>query len=156
MTFTVISLSFAAYKKHYPPFLSDEVWEEVKSFDDEASLIGALAQFSVISSSSPCFILSRCFYSHKNVGFDYAPDPGSSPYIISSQYCVGETSGSNSYALQAIKIVNIALLSDQTLNFPGQITNSHSPQTFCSEDLLQYFDTDYQSENVSLESPIDL
>ena len=56
-----------------------------------------------------------------------------------------------------MEIDNITLLSDhQTLNFPGQITISHSTQTFCSDDLLQYFDTDFKSEKVSLESLIDL
>ncbi|PON93334.1 Calmodulin-binding protein [Trema orientale] len=139
--------------------------EEVISFDDEASLTGGSAHVTNVlySSSSPRTEGStgnKFLALHKIGGFEYAPSAASSPDIMSSIYSVGATSGLDDYALHTMDSMDLRY--DQTLNFPGQVTNSlicdseHITQAFCDEDHLQFFDTDLRTQNMSLESPADL
>lgn len=141
-----------------------EHWEEVVSFDDEASLAGGTSQFTnVLYSSSPKTegsTGSKILASQKIGGFDYTPPGASSPDIISSIYSVGATSSLEDYALHSID--NIGLRYDQTLSFSGQVTNSlicdsePMAQAFCDEGHLQFFDADLPSHTISLESQADL
>ncbi|EXB42067.1 hypothetical protein L484_006414 [Morus notabilis] len=142
-----------------------EHWGEVIIFDDDASLTGGSPHLTNVlySSGSPkteSSTGSKYLASHKIGAFEYAQSTASSPDIISSIFSVGGTSGLDDYALHTIDTMDLRY--DQTLNFPGQVTNSlicdSEPivQAFCDEDHLQFFDTDLQSQNISLESPADL
>lgn len=99
---------------------------------------------------------SKILASHKMDGADYSQLNAASPDIISSIYSVGGVSGLDDYNLID------GLRYDQALSYPGQIANSlicdtdSISQTFCDEDHLRFFDTDLQSQNLSLESPADL
>ncbi|KAK8690510.1 hypothetical protein V6N13_074042 [Hibiscus sabdariffa] len=138
-------------------------WEEVISFDDEASLTGGFSNLanSPYTSSAKTEISNGTKYlaSQKMGGFDYA-QPSSSPDIISTIYSVGGMSGLDDYALHGIE--NMGLRSyDQTLSYPGRVTNSlicdtDISQTFCDEDHLRFFDSDLQSQSLGLESQADL
>ncbi|KAF5730098.1 hypothetical protein HS088_TW20G00468 [Tripterygium wilfordii] len=142
-----------------------EHWGGVASFDDESALTGGISQLSnvLLSSGSPTtenYNTSTIWASHKMGGFDYAqPDP-SSPDIMPSAYTVGNASGLDDYTLHRIQ--NIDLKYDETLSFAGQLPNSlicdieSLNQAFCDDDHLQFFDTDLQSQNASLESEADL
>ncbi|KAF9671538.1 hypothetical protein SADUNF_Sadunf12G0057900 [Salix dunnii] len=142
-----------------------EHWEQVISFEDEASLVGGSSQLSDVpyTSSSPrtensCG--SKFSESQKIGGFDYAQTSASSPDIMSSIYTFGGGSGLDDYALQGIE--SLGLRYDQTLNFPTQVSNSlicdtdSLAQAFCDEEHLRFFDTDLQSQNVGLETQADL
>lgn len=142
-----------------------EHWEQVISFDDEASLVGGSSQLSDVpyTSSSPrtensCG--SKFLASQKIEGFDYAQPSASSPDIMSSIYTVGGGSGLDDYALQGIE--SLGLRYDQTLNFPSQVSNSLICDTdslvhaFCDEEHLRFFDTDLQTQNLGLETQADL
>jgi len=142
-----------------------EHWEQVISFDDEASLVGGSSQLSDVAytSSSPQTENSsgsKFLASQKIGGFDYAQPSASSPDIMSSIYTVGGVNGLDDYALQGIE--NMGLRYDQTLNFNGQVSNSLICDTdslahaFCDEEHLRFFDTDLQSQNLSLETQADL
>ncbi|KAJ6970436.1 calmodulin-binding protein 60 A-like isoform X1 [Populus alba x Populus x berolinensis] len=142
-----------------------EHWEQVISFDDEASLVGGSSQLSDVAytSSSPQTENSsgsKFLASQKIGGFDYAQPSASSPDIMSSIYTVGGVNGLDDYALQGIE--NMGLRYDQTLNFNGQVSNSlicdtdSLAQAFCDEEHLRFFDTDLQSQNLSLETQADL
>ncbi|XP_038724673.1 calmodulin-binding protein 60 A-like [Tripterygium wilfordii] len=142
-----------------------EHWEGVVSFDDESSLTGGISQLSNVLLSSSITTTeksnaSTLLASYRTGGFDYAqPDPAS-PDIMPSTYPVGSASGLDDYALHGIQ--NIDLKYDQTLSFGGQLPNSlicdieSINQSFCDGDHLQFFDTDLQTQNVSLESEADL
>ncbi|KAB2089617.1 hypothetical protein ERO13_A03G061900v2 [Gossypium hirsutum] len=119
-------------------------WEEVVSFDDEASLTSSVKR--EISNGT------KYLASQKIGGFDYAQPSASSPDIISTIYSVGGLSGLDDYALHGY---------DQALSYPGQVTNSlicdtDITQTFCDEDHLRYFDSDLQPQSLGLESQADL
>lgn len=142
-----------------------EHWGEVVIFDDEFSLAGSSPNFTnvIYSSSSPKMegsTGSKFLASQRLGGFEYAQSTASSPDIISSIYSIGGTSGLDDYTLHAIDTMDLRY--DHTLNFPGQVTNSlicdSEPiaQAFCDEDHLQFFDTDLQPQNISMESPADL
>ncbi|XP_017973099.1 PREDICTED: calmodulin-binding protein 60 A isoform X1 [Theobroma cacao] len=140
-----------------------ERWEEVFSFDDEASLIGESSNLANIpyTSSAKTEIPngSKLLASQKMGGFDYAQPSASSPDIISTIYSVGGMSGLDDYALHGIE--NMGLRYDQTLSYPGQVTNSlicdtDITQTFCDEDHLRFFDSDLQTPGLGLESQADL
>lgn len=142
-----------------------EHWEEVVSFDDEASLICGSSHFTNVlySSSSPkaeSSTGSKFLASQKIGGFDYTQPSASSPDIISSIYSVGAASGLDDFSLHSID--SMGLRYDQTLSFSSEVTNSlicdtePMAQAFCDEDHLQFFDTDLQSQNISLESQADL
>lgn len=142
-----------------------EHWGEVIIFDDDASLTGGSPHLTNVlySSGSPMTESStgsKFLASHKIGAFEYAQSTASSPDIISSIFSVGGTSGLDDYALHTIDTMDLRY--DQTLNFPGQVTNSlicdSEPiaQAFCDEDHLQFFDTDLQSQSISLESQADL
>ncbi|GMN45819.1 hypothetical protein TIFTF001_015008 [Ficus carica] len=142
-----------------------EHWGEVVIFDDEFSLAGSSPHFTnvIYSSSSPKMESStgsKFLASQRLSGFEYAQSTASSPDIISSIYSIGGTSGLDDYTLHAIDTMDLRY--DHTLNFPGQVTNSlicdSEPiaQAFCDEDHLQFFDTDLQPQNISMESPADL
>ncbi|XP_022736581.1 calmodulin-binding protein 60 A-like isoform X2 [Durio zibethinus] len=136
-------------------------WEEVTSFDDEASLIGASSANYSCTSSAKTQISngSKFSASQKTSGFDFAQPCASSPDIISTIYSVGDMSGLDDYALPGIE--SMGLRYDQTLSYPGQLTdslicNTDITQTFCDEDHLQFFDNDLQSQSLGLESQADL
>lgn len=142
-----------------------EHWGEVIIFDDDASLTGGSPHLTNVlySSGSPMTESStgsKFLASHKIGAFEYAQSTASSPDIISSIFSVGGTSGLDDYALHTIDTMDLRY--DQTLNFPGQVTSSlicnSEPiaQAFCDEDHLQFFDTDLQSQSISLESQADL
>ncbi|XP_022727257.1 calmodulin-binding protein 60 A-like isoform X2 [Durio zibethinus] len=140
-----------------------EHWEEVIPFDDEASLIGGSSNLANIpyTSSAKAQISndSKFLASQKMGGFDYAQSSASSPDIISTIYSVGGMSGLDDYALHGIE--NMGLRYDETLSYPGQVTNSpicdtDITQTFCDEDHLQFFDSDPQSQGPGSESQADL
>ena len=138
-------------------------WDEVVSFENEASLTGGSVHLTNVlySSGSPRTegsTGSKFLTGHK-IGFDYAPSTASSPDIISSIYSVGGTSGLDDYALHTMDSMDFRY--NQTLNFPSQANSlicdsERISQAFCDEDHLQFFDTDLQSQNMSLESPADL
>ncbi|KAM1080839.1 hypothetical protein EV1_015357 [Malus domestica] len=138
-----------------------EHWEEVVPFEDEASLIAASSNFTNVlhTSSSPRaedLGGSKFLASQKIGGFDYAQPSASSPDIIPSIYSVGSTSGLDDYALHNID--GFGLRYDQTLSFPGQVTNSMIFDTdpmahaLFVEDHLQFSDADLESHNMSSES----
>ncbi|KAM2674792.1 hypothetical protein EV2_015935 [Malus domestica] len=138
-----------------------EHWEEVVPFEDEASLIAASSNFTNVlhTSSSPRaedLGGSKFLASQKIGGFDYAQPSASSPDIIPSIYSVGSTSGLDDYALHNID--GFGLRYDQTLSFPGQVTNSMIFDTdpmahaLFAEDHLQFSDADLESHNMSSES----
>ncbi|KAF4363693.1 hypothetical protein CsatB_017891 [Cannabis sativa] len=143
-----------------------EHWEEVVSFDDEASLTAGSALLTNVlyTSSSPKIegsAGSKFLASHKIGAFDYIPpSSASSPDIMSSIYSVGGTSSLEDYALHTIDSMDLRF--DQALNFPSQVSTSlicdseRITQAFCDEDHLQFFDTDLQTQSMSLESPADL
>lgn len=138
-----------------------EHWEEVVPFEDEASLIAASSNFTNVlhTLSSPRaedLGGSKFLASQKIGGFDYAQPSASSPDIIPSIYSVGSTSGLDDYALHNID--GFGLRYDQTLSFPGQVTNSMIFDTdpmahaLFVEDHLQFSDADLESHNMSSES----
>ncbi|XWS37389.1 hypothetical protein CRYUN_Cryun19dG0038800 [Craigia yunnanensis] len=140
-----------------------EHWEEIISFDDEASLIGGCSNLANIpyTSSAKTQISndSKFLATQKMGGFDYDQTRASSPDIISTIYSVGGMSGLDDYALHGIE--NMGLRYDQTLSYPGQVSNSlicdtDITQTFCDEDHLRFFDSDLQSQSLGLESQADL
>ncbi|KAG8496601.1 hypothetical protein CXB51_007744 [Gossypium anomalum] len=116
-------------------------WEEVVSFDDEASLTSSVK--GEISNGT------KYLASQKMGGFDYAQPSACSPDIISTIYSVGGLSSLDDYALHGY---------DQALSYPGQVTNSLicDTETFCDEDHLRYFDSDLQPQSLGLESQADL
>ncbi|KAM1186272.1 hypothetical protein PS2_015157 [Malus domestica] len=138
-----------------------EHWEEVVPFEDEASLIAASSNFTNVlhTLSSPRaedLGGSKFLASQKIGGFDYAQPSASSPDIIPSIYSVGSTSGLDDYALHNID--GFGLRYDQTLSFPGQVTNSMIFDTdpmahaLFVEDHLQFSDANLESHNMSSES----
>ncbi|KAK3225388.1 hypothetical protein Dsin_005250 [Dipteronia sinensis] len=140
-------------------------WEEVVSFEDEASLMsGTLHLTNVLCTpNSPMTDLtngSRISASHKMGGYDYTQLNAPSPDIISSIYSVGSVTGLDDYTLHGME--NMGLRYDQTLSYPDQVTNSmicdteSIAQMFCDDDHLRFFDTDLQSPNPSMESQADL
>ncbi|KAF4356145.1 hypothetical protein F8388_012295, partial [Cannabis sativa] len=143
-----------------------ETEKEVVSFDDEASLTAGSALLTNVlyTSSSPKIegsAGSKFWASHKIGAFDYIPpSSASSPDIMSSIYSVGGTSSLEDYALHTIDSMDLRF--DQALNFPSQVSTSlicdseRITQAFCDEDHLQFFDTDLQTQSMSLESPADL
>ncbi|XVF54173.1 hypothetical protein PTKIN_Ptkin05aG0159300 [Pterospermum kingtungense] len=135
-----------------------EHWDEVISFDDEASLIDGTSNLANIAKTE-ITNGSKFLATQKMGGFDYDQPSASSPDIISTIYSVGDMSGLDDYPLQGIE--NMGLRYDQTLSYPGQITNSlicdtDINQTFCDEDHLRFFDSDIQSQSLGLESQADL
>ncbi|XVF10353.1 hypothetical protein REPUB_Repub07fG0175500 [Reevesia pubescens] len=133
-----------------------EHWEEVISFDDEASLIGGtsnLANVPYTSSTKTEVSNGSKFLASQNMGgFNYAQPSASSPDIISSIFSVGSMSGLD----DLLGIENMGLRYDQTLSYPGQVTNSlicdiDITPTFCDEDL-RFFDSDLQPQSLGLES----
>ncbi|OMP10733.1 Calmodulin binding protein-like protein [Corchorus olitorius] len=139
-----------------------EHWEEVISFDDEASLIGGcskLANVSYTSSAKTEISNNKFLASQKMGGFDYT-QPSASPDIISTIYSVGGMNGLDDYALHGIENMGLNRY-DQSLSYPGQVTNSlicdtDISQSFCDEDHLRFFDTDLQPQGLGLESQADL
>ncbi|KAJ4842503.1 hypothetical protein Tsubulata_041104 [Turnera subulata] len=143
-----------------------EHWEEVVSFDDEASLLGGFLNLSDVpcTSSSPRpenSNESKLLTPHKLGGFDYAQVSAPSPDIMSSIYSSGGVSGLDDFALHGIE--NMGLRFDHSLGFPGQVSNplicdtDSMAQAFCDEDHLRFFDTDIQSQNLApLGAPADL
>ncbi|XP_021615556.1 calmodulin-binding protein 60 A isoform X3 [Manihot esculenta] len=140
--------------------------EEVISFDDEASLVDGSSHLSNLPYSSNS---SRTENSNgskllasspKMGGLDYAQPNVSSPDIISSIYSVGSISSLDDYSLHSIE--NMDLRYDQTLSFAGQVSNplicdaDAMTRAFCDEGHLRFFDTDLQSQNLSMEAPADL
>ncbi|XP_044481216.1 calmodulin-binding protein 60 A-like [Mangifera indica] len=140
-------------------------WEEVTSFEDEASLMGSPSQLTnaFCTSSSPMTgnsNESKTLASQKMGGFDYPQLNAPSPDIIPSIYPVGSVTGLDDYGLHSIE--NMGLRYDQTLNYPGQVSNALICDTesithsFCDEDHLRFLDTDHQAQSMSLESQADL
>ncbi|XP_065876411.1 calmodulin-binding protein 60 A isoform X2 [Euphorbia lathyris] len=138
--------------------------EEVLSFEDAASLVDGSSNVSNISypSCSPRTESSsgnKLLASQKIGGFDYA-QANTSPDIISSIYSVGSMSGLDDYALNSIE--NMGLRYDQTLNFPGQGSNTLICDTdamtraFCDDDHLRFFEPELQSQNLNVETSADL
>ncbi|KAF5459855.1 hypothetical protein F2P56_019768 [Juglans regia] len=135
---------------------------EVIAFDDEASLVDGSSHMNTVSSPrTESSNGSKLLASHKTSGFDFTQPSASSPDIISSIYSVGVSSGLDDYVLPSIDSMDLRY-DHQTLNFPSQVTNSlicdtePMSQAFCDEDHLQFFDTDLQSQNLTLQSPSDL
>ncbi|TQD76938.1 hypothetical protein C1H46_037531 [Malus baccata] len=148
-------------KSHAILISAFEHWEEVVQFEDEASLIAASSNFTNVlhTSSSPRaedLGGSKFLASQKIGGFDYAQPSASSPVISPSIYSVGSTSGLDDYAMHNID--GFGLRYDQTLSFPGQVTNSLIFDTdpmahaLFVEDHLQFSDADLESHNMSSES----
>ncbi|KAK0587503.1 hypothetical protein LWI29_023968 [Acer saccharum] len=140
-------------------------WEEVVSFEDEASLMSGTLHLTTVLCTPNSTITdlsngSRISASHKMGGYDYTQLNAPSPDIISSIYSVGGVSGLDDYTLHGME--NMGLRYDQTLSYPEQVTNSmicdteSIAQMFCDDDHLQFFDTDLQSPNLSIESQADL
>ncbi|XP_044477182.1 calmodulin-binding protein 60 A-like isoform X2 [Mangifera indica] len=140
-------------------------WDEVISFEDEASLMGSSLQVTnaVCTSSSPMTDISdgsKTLASQKMGGFDYTQLNAPSPDIMSSIYSVGSVTGLDDYGLHSIE--NMGLRYDQTMSYPGQVSNSLICDTesithsFCDEDHLRFFDTDLQSQSITLETQADL
>ncbi|XP_050221528.1 calmodulin-binding protein 60 A isoform X2 [Mercurialis annua] len=138
--------------------------DEVITFEDEACLVDGSSRLSNIPypPNSPRTDSNgdKLLASHKIGEFDYAPPNASSPDIISSMYSVGGVSGLDDYALHNIE--NMGLRYDQSLSFPGHVPNTLICDTdtmtraFCDDDHLRFFDSDLQSQNLSLEAPADL
>ncbi|XP_031277348.1 calmodulin-binding protein 60 A isoform X1 [Pistacia vera] len=140
-------------------------WDEVISFEDEASLMGSSSQLTnaLCTSSSPMTDISsgsKTLASQKMGGYDYTQLNASSPDIISSIYSVGSVTGLDDYGLHSIE--NMGLRYDQTLSYPSQVSNSlicdteSITRSFCDEDHLRFFDTDLQAQSITLGSPADL
>ncbi|GAV71002.1 Calmodulin_bind domain-containing protein, partial [Cephalotus follicularis] len=110
-----------------------EHWEEVVSFDDEASLMGSSSVFTNVLHSSSSPKMENASGSNMN--------------------------GLDDYALHGIE--NMALTYDQP-GFPAHVTNSlmgdmeSMTQAFCDEDHLRFFNSDLHSQNMNLDSPADL
>ncbi|XP_021891891.1 calmodulin-binding protein 60 A isoform X2 [Carica papaya] len=132
-------------------------WEEVVSYEDETSLIGS---FSHLTNNAEISNGSKVLASHKICGFDYAQPAASSPDIISSIYSVGGISGLDDYPLHGIE--NMGIRYDQTLSYPGQVASSlicdteSVTQAFCDDDHLRFFESDLSSQNLILESQVNL
>ncbi|XVF50270.1 hypothetical protein PTKIN_Ptkin04bG0082800 [Pterospermum kingtungense] len=110
-----------------------EHWEEVISFDDEASLINGCSNLANTPSAKTEISNGSKFLASQKMGaFDYSQPNVSSPDIISSIYSVGDMGGLEEYALHDIT------------------------QAFCDEDHLRFFDSDLQSQGLGLESQADL
>ncbi|KAA8542633.1 hypothetical protein F0562_023868 [Nyssa sinensis] len=142
-------------------------WEEVVPFDDEAFLMDdSLCLSSILyPSNSPMTESSggsKISSSHKIVRFDYPQPSVSSPDIMPSIYSIGSASSMDEFGLSNID--NMEFRYDQSMSFPGQVTNSLISDTqsitpaFYDDEHLPYIDVGcaLQSQNSSLESQADL
>uniref|UniRef100_A0A5B7AC87 Calmodulin-binding protein 60 A n=1 Tax=Davidia involucrata TaxID=16924 RepID=A0A5B7AC87_DAVIN len=137
-------------------------WEEVVSFDDEASLMDdSLCLYPSNSPMTESSNGSKILTSYKIGRFDYPQPSVSSPDIMPSIYSIGSMSSIDDFGLPNID--NMDLRYDQSLSFSGQVANSlicdteSFTQAFCEDEHLQYFtDCALQSQNSSLESRADL
>uniref|UniRef100_A0A5B7ACG9 Calmodulin-binding protein 60 A n=1 Tax=Davidia involucrata TaxID=16924 RepID=A0A5B7ACG9_DAVIN len=142
-------------------------WEEVVSFDDEASLMDDSSCLSSVlyPSNSPMTESSdgsKILSSQKIGRFDYLQPSVSSPDIMPSIYSIGSVSSMDEFGLPDIE--NMDPTYDQPFSFPGQVTNSliydteSISQAFCEDEPLPYFNGDcaLQSQKSSLESKVDL
>lgn len=135
-------------------------WEEVVSFEDEPSLMDWVMQISTVqfSSNSPMVGNSdandNVLTSQKVTRSEYQQLSASTPDIMPSFCSIAGFSSLDDYVLNGIDNMDVRF--DQPLNFPGQDTSSLiadtdsiTPPSFCDDDHLPFFDTDY-----TLPSPI--
>ncbi|CAK9158376.1 unnamed protein product [Ilex paraguariensis] len=139
-------------------------FEDVVSFDDEASLTDGLLPMSnglypsnsAITGSSDG---NKDLASEKVGKSDCMQLSASSPDIMPSIYSIGGVS-LDDYGLQSIDSMDVMF--DQPLSFPSQVANpliigtDSIPQDFCEDEQLQYFDSDFSLQNASLEPHSDL
>ncbi|KAA8540860.1 hypothetical protein F0562_024823 [Nyssa sinensis] len=135
-------------------------WEEVVSFDDEASLMdGSLCFSNVLYPSNSPMIES----SNGKIGsFEYPEPSVSSPDIMPSVFSIGSMSSIDDFSLPNID--NMDLRYEQSLSFSGQVANSlicdteSFTQAFCGDEHMPFFSSvgALQSQNSSLESQADL
>ncbi|CAN4088247.1 unnamed protein product [Withania somnifera] len=134
-------------------------WEEVVSFEDESSLMVWVMQISTVqfSSNSPMMGNSdagdNVLTPQKVSRSEYQQLSASTPDIMPSFCSIAGFSSLDDYVLHGIDNMDVSF--DQPLNFPGQDTtslmadtDSITPPSFCDDDHLPFFDTDY-----SLPSP---
>ncbi|XP_059640854.1 calmodulin-binding protein 60 A [Cornus florida] len=140
-------------------------WEEVVSFEDEASLMdGSLCLSNILYPSSSSMTESsdgsRILTSHKLGRFDYPQPSASSPDVMPSIYSMGSVSSLDDFGLHNIDHMDLKydqIFSDQVPNSLICDTSSIT-QAFCEDEHLKYFDTDcaLQAQNSSLVSQADL
>ncbi|KAI4374562.1 hypothetical protein MLD38_012543 [Melastoma candidum] len=124
-------------------------WENVVSFDREASLGAGSSNLSNHSS------MSRSPRTEPIDGFDYTQSIASSADIISSMYPTGELGGLEDYTLHGLD--NLGLEYEQTVNIPSQATNAlicdmrPMNEDFFDEDHLQFFSPNYALQSQALE-----
>ncbi|XP_049366286.1 calmodulin-binding protein 60 A [Solanum verrucosum] len=142
-------------------------WEEVVSFEDESSLMDWVMQISTVQfpSNSPMVGNSDTsddvLASQKVSRSEYQPLCASTPDIMPSFCSIAGFSSLDDYVLHGIDNMDVAF--DQPLNFPGQDTNSLmadadsiTPPSFCDDDHLPFFDTDYSLPSSSFAPSPDL
>lgn len=142
-------------------------WEEVVSFEDESSLMDWVMQISTVQfpSNSPMVGNSDTsddvLASQKVSRSEYQPLSASTPDIMPSFCSIAGFSSLDDYVLHGIDNMDVAF--DQPLNFPGQDTNSLmadadsiTPPSFCDDDHLPFFDTDYSLPSSSFAPSPDL
>ncbi|KAH0763861.1 hypothetical protein KY290_019934 [Solanum tuberosum] len=142
-------------------------WEEVVSFEDESSLMDWVMQISTVQfpSNSPMVGNSDTsddvLASQKVSRSEYQPLSASTPDIMPSFCSIAGFSSLDDYVLHGIDSMDVAF--DQPLNFPGQDTNSLmadadsiTPPSFCDDDHLPFFDTDYSLPSSSFAPSPDL
>lgn len=139
-------------------------WEEVISFDDEASLMSGTLQLTNVpcAPDSPMTDISsgsKLLSSRKMGGYDYTQlNAAPSPDVMSSLYSVGSVSGLDDFTLHGIE--NMGLRFDQPMSYPSQVSDPMICDTdsfsFCDDEHLRFFDSDLTSQTLGLESQADL
>ncbi|XP_004236142.1 calmodulin-binding protein 60 A [Solanum lycopersicum] len=139
-------------------------WEEVVSFEDESSLMDWVMQISTVQfpSNSPMVGTSDDVLASQKVSrSEYQSLSASTPDIMPSFCSIAGFSSLDDYVLHGIDSMDVTF--DQPLNFPGQDTNSLmadtdsiTPPSFCDDDHLPFFDTDYSLPSSSFAPSPDL
>ncbi|TMW89427.1 hypothetical protein EJD97_017199 [Solanum chilense] len=139
-------------------------WEEVVSFEDESSLMDWVMQISTVQfpSNSPMVGTSDDVLASQKVSrSEYQSLSASTPDIMPSFCSIAGFSNLDDYVLHGIDSMDVTF--DQPLNFPGQDTNtlmadtdSITPPSFCDDDHLPFFDTDYSLPSSSFAPSPDL
>ncbi|KAK6795260.1 hypothetical protein RDI58_008713 [Solanum bulbocastanum] len=142
-------------------------WEEVVSFEDESSLMDWVMQISTVQfpANSPMMGNSDAsddvLASQKVSRSEYQPLSASTPDIMPSFCSIAGFSSLDDYVLHGIDNMDVTF--DQSLNFPGQDTNSLmadtdsiTPPSFCDDDHLPFFETDYSLPSSSFAPSPDL
>ncbi|XP_015070037.1 calmodulin-binding protein 60 A [Solanum pennellii] len=139
-------------------------WEEVVSFEDESSLMDWVMQISTVQfpSTSPMVGTSDDVLASQKVSrSEYQSLSASTPDIMPSFCSIAGFSSLDDYVLHGIDSMDVTF--DQPLNFPGQETNSLmadtdsiTPPSFCDDDHLPFFDTDYSLPSSSFAPSPDL